>query len=95
MKEFFKGNVWVLQSDGIILWYDYFISKPTNPDTRGVRQKEIKGLFPNCTFDFHRITLAPPIARLLAPYSWLACYLLEKVLWLRTHYLVIIRRRKK
>ncbi|MDI6891189.1 MAG: class I SAM-dependent methyltransferase [Thermodesulfovibrionales bacterium] len=58
----------VLNPNGIILWYDYFVSKPTNPDTRGVRRREIKGLFPNCIFDFHRITLAPPITRLLAPH---------------------------
>ncbi len=66
----------VLESDGIILWYDYFISKPTNPDTKGVRRREIK-------------------RRLLAPYSWLVSYLLEKIPWLNTHYLVVIRRRKK
>ncbi|MBU1614671.1 hypothetical protein KJ693_05080 [bacterium] len=34
-----------------------------NPDVRGVKKREIKQLFPNCTFDFHRTTLAPPITR--------------------------------
>ncbi len=84
----------VLKPDGIILWYDYFISKPTNLDTRGVRRREIKRLFPNCIFDFHRITLAPPIARAIAPWSWLICYLLEKLSFLRTHYLGIIKKMK-
>jgi len=82
----------VLKPGGIIIWYDYFVSKPTNPDTRGVRREEIEGLFPNCTFDFNRVTVAPPIARLIAPWSFLLCYLLELIPWLRTHYLVVIKK---
>ncbi len=34
----------VLKPNGIILWYDYFISKPTNPDVKGVGKREIKRL---------------------------------------------------
>lgn len=87
-----KEMLRVLKPNGIILWYDYFISKPTNPDTRGVRRKEIEGLFPNCTFDFHRINLAPPITRLIALRSFLLCYMLELIPWLRTHYIVAIKK---
>jgi len=83
----------VLKPDGIIIWYDYWISKPTNPDVKGVGKREIKKLFPNCKFEFHNITLAPPIARLIAPWSYLLCYLLEKMKFLNTHYLVIIRKK--
>jgi len=82
----------VVKPSGIILWYDYFISKPTNPDVKGIGKREIIRLFPNCTFDFNKVTLAPPIARTLAPYSFLLCYLLEKIPWLRTHYLVVVRK---
>jgi ubiquinone/menaquinone biosynthesis C-methylase UbiE len=85
----------VLKPKGIILWYDYHINNPRNPDVRGVKKEEIKQLFPNCTFDFHRITLAPPITRLLAPYSYLLCYILEKLNFLNTHYLVVIKTLKK
>jgi len=82
----------VLKPDGIILWYDYFISKPTNPDVEGVGKREIKNLFPNCKFEFHKITLAPPIARLLVPISWMLCELLEKIKIFNTHYLCIIKK---
>ena len=82
----------VLKADGIILWYDYHMNNPKNPDTKGLRRKEIEGLFPDCIFDFHRVTLAPPIARLIAPWSFLVCYLLEFIPWLRTHYLVVIKK---
>ena len=83
----------VLRGRGIILWYDYFVSKPTNLDVKGIGKREIIRLFPNCTCDFNRVTLAPPIARAVAPYSFLLCYLLDKIPWLRTHYLVVIKKK--
>jgi hypothetical protein len=46
----------------MILRYDFRLN-PTNPQTRGIRPKEIKRLFPGCAFEFHKITLAPPLAR--------------------------------
>ena len=82
----------ILKPEGIILWYDYHISKPTNPDVKGVGKREIKKLFPNCSFHFKRVTLAPALTRMIAPYSLLFCYLLEKISPLRTHYLVVIRK---
>jgi len=87
-----KEMLQVLKPEGIILWYDYYISKPTNPDVKGVGKREIKQLFPNCSFRFKRVTLAPPLARMIAPYSLLLCYLLEKIPLLCTHYLTVIRR---
>lgn len=85
----------VLTPDGFIIWYDFHIDNPNNPDVRGIKKKEIYRLFPNCTFDFRRITLAPPITRLLAPYSWLGCYLLEAFNLFNTHYLTIIRKTER
>jgi len=82
----------VLKPDGFILWYDFFINNPWNPDVLGVKKREIYRLFPGCGFHLERISLAPPVVRLLAPYSWLACYLLERIPWLRTHYLGVIRK---
>jgi len=87
-----KEMLRVLKPDGIIIWYDYWISKPTNPDVEGVGKREIKNLFPDCKFEFHRITLAPPIARLLVPISWMLCELLEKLRIFNTHYLAIIKK---
>jgi len=57
---------------------------------KGIGKSEILRLFPNCKFNFNKITLAPPIARAIAPYSYLASYLLEKLKFLNTHYLVVI-----
>lgn len=81
----------VLKRDGLIVWYDYHMNNPRNPDVKGVRLREIKALFPACEIRLERITLAPPIARRVAPYSWLACYFLSKIPWLCSHYIGIIR----
>ncbi|MGH7783884.1 MAG: methyltransferase domain-containing protein, partial [Candidatus Binatia bacterium] len=82
----------VVKPDGLILWYDYHVNNPWNPDVRGVKRHEIYQLFSNCRIDLERITLLPPLARALAPYSYLACYLLEKFPPLCTHYLGVIRK---
>lgn len=83
----------VLKEDGLILWYDFYLNSPGNADVKGIGKTEITMLFPGCFFDFNKVTLAPPIARTLAPHSFLACYLLEKIPLLRTHYLVAIKKR--
>jgi SAM-dependent methyltransferase len=80
----------VVKSDGLILWYDYSVNNPWNSNVRGVKKQEISQLFPGCRIQLQRVTLAPPLLRLLAPYSWLACYLLGKVPWLCTHYLGVV-----
>jgi ubiquinone/menaquinone biosynthesis C-methylase UbiE len=82
----------VLKTGGIILWYDFHVDNPGNPDVRGVSKREIRQLFPGCRARLRRITLAPPLLRALAPYSWLACYLLSKVPFACTHYVGVIRR---
>jgi len=82
----------VLRDDGLILWYDYFVNNPWNPDVRGVKKQEIKELFPACNTNLRRITLAPPIARWLAPRSWLMAHLLERFSPLCTHYIGAIRK---
>jgi ubiquinone/menaquinone biosynthesis C-methylase UbiE len=82
----------VLKSGGLILWYDYHCNNPWNKDVRGVKKSEIHELFPGCLIKLQCITLAPPLTRLLAPYSFVLCALLEKLLFLNTHYLGIIRK---
>jgi len=93
-KDIAKEMLRVLKKAGIIIWYDFSYNNPRNPDVKGIKKKEIVNLFPNCKFTFKRVTLAPPIARFIAPRSWLLCYLFEKLSFLCTHYLVIIRKEK-
>ncbi len=83
----------VNKSKGIILWIDFHVNNPKNPDVKGVRKKEIYELFPDCDIYLKRVNLAPPLIRLIAPYSWLVCYLLEKLKIFNTHYIGVIWKR--
>jgi ubiquinone/menaquinone biosynthesis C-methylase UbiE len=78
--------------DGLILWYDFDVNNPRNPDVRAVKKAEILQLFPDCTVSLRRVGLAPPLYRSLGPYSQTLCTLLEKLPFLRTHQLGAIRR---
>ncbi len=80
----------VLKPGGLILWYDFWLN-PMNRQVRGIRPAEVRRLFPGCSCAFRRITLAPPLARRLAPHSWLLCHVLEGLRLFNSHYLVAIR----
>lgn len=80
----------VIQPGGMIIWYDFWLN-PTNPQTRGVRPAEIRRLFPKGQFSFQRVTLAPPVARAVAPVSRLFAALLDKLQIFNSHYLATIR----
>lgn len=82
----------VLKDTGRILWYDYHTDNPKNRDVRGIRKREIFELFPRCDIQLHRVTLAPPVSRRVAPYSWLGCMVCESLKIMNTHYLGIIRK---
>jgi SAM-dependent methyltransferase len=93
MKRAVAGELLrVLKPQGLILWYDYHANNPWNPDVKGVKKPEIQALFPGCRIKLQSITLAPPLSRALAPYSFLLCFLLEKIRILNTHYLGCIRK---
>jgi len=83
----------VLKPEGAILWYDFCVQNPRNPDVRAVRAAEIRRLFPGCSVQLRRVTMAPPLTRLVAPLSWTLCTLLNLLPPLRTHYLGVIKRR--
>lgn len=81
----------VLAPGGAVVWYDFFVDNPANPNVRGVRRREIAALFPGCRVRLWRATLAPPVARRVAPLSWTLAALLQALRVLDTHYLGVIR----
>lgn len=82
----------VLKDDGVLIWYDFFVKDPRNSDVRAITKNEIHQLFPGCQIDLRRTSVAAPLTRLLAPYSWLLCYALERIKVFDTHYLGLIRK---
>lgn len=76
----------VLKPGGIVLWYDFTFDNPKNKQVKGIKQAEIRRLFPGAnSYAFERTTLAPPIARWLVGRSWLVAALLESARVLNTH----------
>jgi SAM-dependent methyltransferase len=81
----------VLRPGGVILWYDFFLKNPRHSYVRPVTRADIGRLFPGCSIDLRRISLAPPLTRFLAPRSWGLCSVLSRIPLLCTHYLGAIR----
>lgn len=80
----------VLAPGGWIVWYDLRVNNPRNRDVRAVRKAEIRALFPGRVVHLQAATLAPPLARSLAPRAWWLCALLARLPFLRSHYLGLI-----
>jgi ubiquinone/menaquinone biosynthesis C-methylase UbiE len=81
----------VLRPGGLMLWYDFTVN-PFNPDVAGIRPAELRVLFPATSMHWQRVTLAPPVTRILAPRAWMICEALERVPWFRTHLLAMCRK---
>jgi hypothetical protein len=83
----------VIAPGGVLLWYDFAYNNLRNPNVRKVDRSELKRLFPQLAGEIRSVTLAPPLARLVAPRSWLLAALLENVPVLRTHLLAVLKKR--
>jgi len=58
------GAMWRwLKPGGVVLWYDFTVDNPRNPDVRGVPLARVRALFPQGRITARRLTLAPPLAR--------------------------------
>jgi SAM-dependent methyltransferase len=80
----------VLRPGGLVLWYDFFVNNPGNPDVRGVGRREIRRLFPACDVRLKKLTLAPPLGRKVVRLSPSLHGMLSRIRLLCTHYLGII-----
>jgi SAM-dependent methyltransferase len=85
----------IVKPTGVVLWFDFRVNNPRNPGVRGIAANEIRSLFPECDIRLRSVTLAPPIARFVVPKSWIAACMLEKLPFLRTHYLGVIRKKAR
>ena len=82
----------VLKPSGYVIWYDFYLNNPSNKDVRGVGKKEIRSLFPDCLYSFHRITLAAPLSRALGRRLPFLYHALATTKVLSTHYLAFIQK---
>jgi SAM-dependent methyltransferase len=75
---------------GAVLCYDLARNNPANRHVRRVTRREWLQLFPGVEAVMRSVTLAPPLARAVAPRSWVLAQLLDGVPFLRTHLIVVL-----
>lgn len=81
-----------LRPRGALLWYDFRFDSPRNPNVQGIGRRELRSLFPGLRGEIRSLTLAPPLARLVAPWSYRAAIVLGGVPLLRSHLLAVLVR---
>jgi len=82
---------WVRPGGGV-LWYDFTVDNPRNPDVRGVPVARIRELFPHGRLSWRRVTLAPPLARAACRLHPALYPVLNVIPLLRTHVLAWIEK---
>lgn len=85
---------WVRPGGGV-LWYDFTMNNPRNPDVRGVPLGRVRDLFPEGRLSSRRITLAPPIARQVTRWHPALYGICNALPLLRTHRLVWIEKHSR
>jgi SAM-dependent methyltransferase len=91
-KKISQEMMRILSPGGRILWYDFMYNNPKNKDVRGIGRAEIRRLFPDCSMMFRRITLAPPLGRIVARFSPALYAALAMIPPLRTHYMCLLQK---
>jgi ubiquinone/menaquinone biosynthesis C-methylase UbiE len=79
---------------GGILWYDFIYNNPQNRDVIGMPFKRVKELFPEGEIKKWKITLAPPLSRVITRISPSLYSIFNLFPFLRTHILCWITRIK-
>jgi len=82
----------VLAPGGVVVWYDLAVNNPWNRNVRRVSKRDLLRYFPEFKYNVTSITLAPPIARTVAPASVSLAVALSAVPILRTHLLAVMVR---
>lgn len=84
----------VLAPGGALLWYDFAYDNPRNRQVSGIRRRELRALFPALEGEIRSVTLAPPVARAVAPLSHFLASALALLPFLRTHLLAVLVKSK-
>jgi len=86
-------KMWELvKPGGYVLWYDFIYDNPFNKDVKGIPLREIKKLFPDGKLNFKKLTLCPPLARIVTKIHPVFYTFFNKLIFLRTHILCWIEK---
>lgn len=87
------NRMWrLVKPGGGILWYDFIYDNPSNVDVKGVSLKQIRNLFPEGALKVWKLTLAPPISRLVTKIHPQLYNIFNFFPFLRTHVLCWIKK---
>lgn len=88
-----SNRMWrMVKPGGGILWYDFTFNNPSNRDVAGIPLRRVRQLFPNGPMRHWRITLAPPVSRLVTRFSPTFYSIFNALPLLRTHVLCWIQK---
>ncbi len=76
----------VLRPGGVVVWYDFRVGNPWNPNVHGMPRRAIGRLFPGFALLLRSVTVLPPLARRLGALTGVAYPLLAALPFVRTHY---------
>jgi hypothetical protein len=79
-----------IQPGGGVLWYDFTVNNPSNPDVRGVPLARVRQMFAKGRVSYRRVTLAPPLARAVCRVHPALYHVFNRAPLLRTHVLAWI-----
>ena len=79
-----------LKPGGAVVWYDFTVNNPRNPDVRGVPLSRVRALFAQGSITHRRVTLAPPLARAVCRVHPVLYPVFNALPLLRTHVLAWI-----
>lgn len=93
LRQQTASETWrVLKNGGHFLWYDFWIN-PLNRKTVGMRRSRVRKLFPTARVIFtRRITLAPPLARIISHFADSIVPWIESFRLLNSHYLMVLQK---
>jgi SAM-dependent methyltransferase len=87
------GQMWDwVKVGGGILWYDFIYNNPLNKDVRGVPYRKVREYFPKGEITKWKLTLAPPISRVVSKIHPSFYNYFNLFPFLRTHVLCWIRK---
>jgi SAM-dependent methyltransferase len=81
-----------LKPGGAVLWYDFTVNNPRNPDVRGLPLRRVQALFPQGRITHRRVTLAPPLARAVCALHPSLYRVFNALPLLRTHVLAWVHK---
>jgi ubiquinone/menaquinone biosynthesis C-methylase UbiE len=92
-KQVCRAAEEMVKPGGWILIYDFTVNNPRNPDVKAVTYNQLKELFENCRcVKSKKLTLLPPLARIVGKYSYALCESMSWIPFLKTHRMTLFQK---